>query len=143
MNKKFITIGIGVIILFGLALLIINREPTITPTIPATTNSSDTTEHMTDQQAQPPAPTATNQVAIRNFAFSPPSITVKKGTTVSWTNQDSTQHSVTPDDETAEFKSSPLLAQGQAYQVTFNTIGTFTYHCTPHTDMKATVTVTD
>jgi amicyanin len=82
-------------------------------------------------------------VEIKDFAFSPAAITVKKGTKVTWTNKDSTQHNISPDTETADFKASELLAQGESYSVTFNTVGTFSYHCTPHPYMKASVIVTE
>lgn len=87
-------------------------------------------------------PTATNSVAIQNFAFSPTAITVKKGTTVTWTNKDSTAHTVTETDGQNGPKSGDL-AQGATYTFTFNTAGTFHYHCAIHSEMTGTVTVTE
>lgn len=81
-----------------------------------------------------------NSVSIQNYAFSPATINVKKGTTVTWTNQDSVQHDVTSDNGTGP--KSELLAKGKSYSYTFNDVGTFAYHCTPHPYMKATVIVT-
>ena len=43
----------------------------------------------------PAAPVAGNAVAITGFAFSPAALTVKAGTTVTWTNKDSDAHTVT------------------------------------------------
>lgn len=76
---------------------------------------------------------------IANFAFSPATLTVKVGTTVTWTNTDTAAHTVTADD--GSFNSS-RLATGATFQQAFATAGTFTYHCAIHSSMKGTVTVT-
>jgi len=87
-------------------------------------------------------PTATNAVTIQNFAFSPASITVKKGTTVTWTNKDSAAHTVVETDGQTG-PSSSMLDTGKSYTFTYNTAGTFKYHCSIHPDMTGTVTVTE
>lgn len=94
----------------------------------------------TDNSSQ--TPQATDKVTIQNFSFSPASITVKKGTTVTWTNQDSTAHTITETDGQTGPKSSNL-AQGQSYAFTFNSTGTFHYDCSIHPNMTGTVTVTE
>lgn len=78
-------------------------------------------------------------VTIQNFAFSPASLTVAPGTTVTWTNKDSTAHTVTADSGTGP--SSSQIAPGQSYSYTFQQSGTYAYHCSIHPQMKATVTV--
>lgn len=77
-------------------------------------------------------------VEIKDFAFSPATLTVKVGDTVTWTNQDSVGHSATSDDGSFD---TGVLAQGESNTVTFTEAGTFNYHCTPHPNMKATVVV--
>lgn len=81
---------------------------------------------------------AGNAVTISNFAFSPTSITVKVGDSVTWTNNDSTTHTVTADD--GSFKSGDL-AQGATFSFTFSKAGSFPYHCSIHSSMTATVVV--
>lgn len=83
-------------------------------------------------------PVATNAVTVQNFAFSPSSIKVKVGDKVTWTNQDSTTHTVTADDGLFD---SGDLAQGKSFSFTFTKAGTYTYHCAIHPSMTATVTV--
>ena len=78
--------------------------------------------------------------------FVPDTLTVSKGTTVSWTNGDSTLHTVTSGSPEAgnsgtEFDSS-YLAAGKTFQHPFNTAGTFDYYCTLHPYMKGKVVVT-
>jgi len=85
--------------------------------------------------------TTPNAVAISNFAFSPAKITVKTGTAVTWTNKDAVAHTVT--DIGGSFDSGSVASNG-TYQHTFNTAGTYTYHCTIHSMMaNATVVVTN
>jgi plastocyanin len=77
-------------------------------------------------------------VSIANFSFQPATITVAVGTTVTWTNNDSTGHTVTADD--GSFKSG-TLAPGATFSQTFAAAGTFAYHCSIHSSMKAAVIV--
>lgn len=77
-------------------------------------------------------------VEIKDFAFSPATLNVKVGDTVTWTNQDSVGHSATADDGSFD---TGILAQGESNTVTFTEAGTFSYHCTPHPNMTATVVV--
>jgi plastocyanin len=86
--------------------------------------------------------TATSSVTIDNFAFAPASITVKKGTTVTWTNKDSATHTVTESDG-QDGPDSGDLAHGKSYSFTYDTAGTFKYHCAIHPDMLGTVIVTE
>lgn len=96
----------------------------------------------------PPAPLLKNtgvssivNLTIRNFAFSTENLTVKKGTTVIWTNNDSVGHTVTGD--TPSGPKSETMSDGQNYSFTFNQIGKFDYHCTPHPNMKGSVIVVE
>jgi len=92
------------------------------------------------------SPPAAVAVTIQNFAFTPASITVPKGTTVTWTNQDSASHTIVNDATSTTalgklFSSNPL-GMGQTFSFTFHDEGTFAYHCGIHTFMKGTITVT-
>ena len=85
------------------------------------------------------ADTAENAVVMKGFAFNPAELTVKKGTTVTWTNMDSAPHTVTSD--SGSELSSATLSNGQSYSHTFTEAGTFAYHCGVHPTMKAKVVV--
>jgi plastocyanin len=85
------------------------------------------------------APVTTNAVAIKGFAFSPANITVKAGTTVTWTNQDQDAHTVTA---TGGAFGSQALNTGAHYTFTFTKPGSYDYLCTIHPFMTATVVVT-
>jgi plastocyanin len=79
------------------------------------------------------------EVVLENFAFTPPSLTVAAGTTVTFTNKDLTSHTATADDGTSF--DTGLIGQNESATVTFDTPGTYTYHCTPHPNMKGTIVV--
>ncbi len=78
------------------------------------------------------------QVVMKDYAFSPTSITVKAETTVTFVNQDPVAHRVVADDG---IFSTQLLEQDAEEQVTFDTPGTYTYHCEQHPNMTGTVVV--
>jgi len=86
---------------------------------------------------------ATNTVAIKNYMFGPMTIKIKIGTTVTWTNMDSVNHTVSADTPSADAPTSMDIAQGKSYSYTFKKVGTYTYHCFPHPYMHGSVVVTN
>jgi len=82
---------------------------------------------------------ASASIDIANFAFSPATITVKAGTTITWTNKDSAPHTVTAADGSFD---SGNMAKSQSYSKKFDTAGSYAYVCAYHPNMKATVIVT-
>jgi plastocyanin len=80
----------------------------------------------------------TNEVFIQGMAFSPSSITVTSGTTITWTNKDGVAHTVTSN--TGVFDSGTINAS-RTYSHMFSTAGSFPYHCIVHPSMTATVIV--
>jgi plastocyanin len=84
-----------------------------------------------------------DSVVIKDFAFKPSDLKVKAGTKVTWTNEDSATHTATSDDGSnapAKFDSGDL-PKGKSYSFTFEKPGTYKYHCSIHSYMKGTVTV--
>jgi plastocyanin len=94
----------------------------------------------TGPAAQPTSTPAKAEIAITLFSFDPPNLTVKVGTTVEWTNQDSVPHTVTSD---AGDWDSGRLSQGQSFSHTFAQARTVTYHCSIHPSMTGMITVTE
>jgi len=87
----------------------------------------------------PPGNTASHPVSIGDFSFSPSTITVAAGDTVTWTNNGNVGHTVTS--TSGNELGSSILSHGQTYQHVFHTAGSFPYHCTVHPSMTGTVTV--
>jgi len=83
--------------------------------------------------------TTGNAVTIKDFAFDPNALTAKVGTEVTWTNQGAVNHTVTFDSGGVD---SGNLLTGGTFKHTFDTAGTFTYHCRNHPVMTASITVT-
>lgn len=79
----------------------------------------------------------TKSVSISNFAFSPDTVDVAVGDTVTWTNDDSVAHTVVGDGGIQ----SGDLAQGDTYSKKFDSAGTFSYRCSIHPSMTGTVVV--
>ena len=85
------------------------------------------------------APTASgNLVTVVYFAFSPQTLSVTAGTTVTWTNRDSTTHFVASD--TGVFNSGNL-ATNASFTYTFSNTGSYPYHCAIHPSMTGTIIV--
>ena len=91
------------------------------------------------EQVRPVASAAAStNVTIRDFAFSPKSVTIDVGDTVTWTNKDTVKHSATAEDGSFD---TGLLGKGRSGSNTFDEAGTFQYICKPHPFMKGTITV--
>ena len=86
-----------------------------------------------------PAAVAGDQVTIDNFAFAPATLTVKVGSTVTWTNKDEEPHTVAASDGSFH---SPGMGTGATFSHTFSTAGKFDYVCSIHPMMRGTVVVT-
>lgn len=80
-----------------------------------------------------------NEVFMQGMAFTPSTITVNAGTTITWTNNDAVSHTVTSN--TAGVFSSGTLSPNETFSNLFNTPGTFPYKCTIHSTMTGTVKV--
>jgi plastocyanin len=80
------------------------------------------------------------QVAIDNYSFSPSSLTVPVGTTVTWVNHDETPHTVVSGDDPRLFKSGGLDTD-DSFSFTFTKPGTYSYLCTVHPYMTGKITV--
>ena len=86
------------------------------------------------------APRAANtEVGINNFSFSPQTIAVPVGGTVTWINHDNVPHVVTSAKN--RFNKSPVLQAGQTFSNTFVTAGTYSYFCSIHPRMTAKIIV--
>jgi plastocyanin len=84
----------------------------------------------------------TASIVIQNFAFVPDTLTVRKGTTVTWQNTDSVSHTVVTDPGSPEAFSSPTLSVAGSFPYTFTVPGTYPYHCGIHPSMHGTIIVT-
>jgi plastocyanin len=77
---------------------------------------------------------------IKLFKFTPDPIQVPVGATVTWTNGDAIQHSVTAADGSFD---SGFFTQGESFSRTFDQPGTYMYVCARHASMRGEVDVTE
>lgn len=112
------------IVVIVLVLVMSQNKSQVSTTTPAGTTPTTTTT------------TVPNSIVIKNFSFNPSTLTVKVGTVVTWTNEDSVTHTV----ESNTFNSGNLK-KGDTFQFTFNTVGTFNYNCGPHPAMTGVIVV--
>jgi plastocyanin len=84
------------------------------------------------------APQGTSFVSVGDSFFLPETVTVVLGKSVRWTNEGTVQHSVVAD--SVPWQSS-LLAPTWWFEVLFDSIGAFNYHCSQHAGMTGTIIV--
>ena len=88
----------------------------------------------TDERPKPRAHTVT----IEGMRFQPDHLTVAQGDTIVWVNKDVVAHTATS--ESGSFDSK-IIEAGKNWKITVKKRGEFTYICTLHPTMKATVRV--
>lgn len=124
MNKT-IAIILGLLLLGGIGFAVLKKS-----------NSSPASEPIKTEVTP-------NTVTIDNYVYSPKTLMVKKGTTVTWKNNDIAKHTITADSPSENAPSSKFFGKNESYSFTFNQVGEYAYHCEPHPYMKGSVTVTE
>lgn len=126
MKKAAIAIGVVVAIIVAgvLVWMVLSSNAA---NAPANTSAVSGAVDMTAQ--------ATASVTMHDLSFSPEVIKIKKGTKVTWTNQDTVAHNVVAADASKTGglpTDSPTFGRGGTFSFTFDTVGTFNYLCIPH-----------
>ena len=75
----------------------------------------------------------------KNFQFTPQTLTLNVGDSITWTNGDQATHTVTSN--SGNIFNSGYLQPGQSYTFTFNTSGVYNYYCQMHPSMRGVITV--
>jgi plastocyanin len=112
----------------------------VTTTTTAPESTTTTAPVVASTTTSVPMSSSYYSIDISGFSFAPSALTVQVGDTVTWTNLDSAGHTVT-------FSGSPTLSsgglqEGDTHSVTFDSVGTYAYGCSPHASMQGTITVT-
>lgn len=150
--KKTWVIG-GIIVLAvgaGLAWFVMNNM--VAPSEPPASTPSDDSSSASENANTGSAPSDMTQsttvnISMKNTSFQPGVIKIKKGTTVTWTNEDFIQHNVVADSSNNVAglpTDNQTFGKGGSYTFTFNKTGTITYHCSPHaSSMRGVIEVVD
>lgn len=136
MNKTVAVVIAAIIIIAGAWFIFAGKNDNVN-----NGSSANSSNQNQSQNQSATTPVNTNSVSIADMSFKPAEISVKKGTKVTWTNNDGIAHTVTETDGKTG-PSSPEMAPGSSYSFTYDEAGTFSYHCSIHPDMTGTVTVT-
>ena len=109
----------------------------------ATTEQAQTDAGTTEKTDTGAAKGNQHGVAMKDIQFEPAEITIKKGDTVKWTNEEDVSHDVTGESGPKKFKSGPSggMGKGDSFSTNFTAPGTYDYVCTVHANMKGKVTV--
>lgn len=143
--KKLFTLSSLMLLTLVLSACTPAKAPEVTPTpVPSVNQPTPTPTPEADKPIGPPAvmpaPTAeVRAISIHDLSFDPETVTVRVGTTVTWTNDDPMAHTVTAD--TAGLFASKQFFTGETFRYTFTKAGTYTYHCAVHPSMKGTIIV--
>jgi plastocyanin len=150
MKKGVIAVIIAALAIIAIvAAVVMNSKNEESSTVDSNTANTDQNSGSTSEPSRNADQSTSNtqlnngealEVEIEDFAFSPATLTIKKGSTVKWTNKDDIGHTATSNDGAFD---SGILSKGQTYSFTFNEVGEFAYHCTPHPNMTAKVVVTE
>lgn len=121
MNKNVLVILIAILVII-VGMVYFSQQPRVTQNNQPNQPSNNDSEVLS--------------ITIQNFSFNPAELNVKKGSTVTWINQDSVPHKISG----GGFQSS-ALDKGQSFSFTFDAVGTFDYVCSIHPSMKGKIIV--
>lgn len=124
------------IVRFGIAVSVLSLMTACggysAPTSPTTGNNNTSSGNGT------PVTIVKGAQTLTTTAYNPNPLAITAGTTVTWTNSDSTPHTAVSDNGTFN---SGIINGGANYSFTFQNKGTFTYHCSLHPNMVGTINV--
>ena len=89
----------------------------------------------------PKLATCPSTIVIKNYEYLPGNCQVAAGTTLTFVNQDTVQHTATSLAGAPVAFDTGNINPNKSATVTFKTAGVYPYYCTIHTDMKASITV--
>jgi plastocyanin len=104
------------------------------------TESSVSSSAISDADTGTAPSSASNEVSIDNFKFSPRTLTVAVGTKVTWVNRDDVPHTATSTKKPKVFDSKTLDTDDK-FSYVFKTTGTYEYFCAVHPHMKGQIVV--
>jgi plastocyanin len=136
-RSSLIAIIIVIIFIAAGALALTHESNTSNPSMNTSQKSANNNSTNSNSSNQP----ATGTIDIKNMMFTPSQITVAKGGTVTWTNNDNTTHTIVDDLSNVGGPHSGDIAPGSSYSFTFTKTGSFQYHCTIHPSMRGTIVV--
>ncbi|MBI5044534.1 MAG: cupredoxin domain-containing protein [Candidatus Levybacteria bacterium] len=124
-DHSFLIIAGGGFVIISIIMLFLYNQPSSTEKMMYETANTITSE---DQRV----------VSMNDSMFTPESLTVKVGESVTWRNDGMTDHNIVSDDDVF---TTGVLAKGEEGSYTFTKEGTYSYHCSIHPEMTGTIVV--
>jgi len=112
----------------------------IEPPVPEPVEQPVVEAPVVETKVEEPQPT-THKINIEDYKFSEPTITIKSGDSVEWTQKGQYPHTVTSTESPESFESSIMRKQGETFSSTFTRRGTYRYKCDIHPVMRGVVIV--
>lgn len=128
MKKPFIVFTLLVVVVaVSLAYILLSES-----------NKKETPQVKLPSEETKTAPKEKNTIVIKNFVFSPDTLTVKVGETVTWVNEDGVVHSLK-----SNTLNSPNIKNEDIYKYQFISTGIYDYSCGIHPYMRGQVIVVE
>ena len=140
-RSTLLTIIVIAILIVGGAAALTHKSNKATNTTQPTSSSTQNKSNTSSTSSNSNQTAATGNIDIKNMMFTPSQISVAKGGTVTWTNNDSTAHTVTDDLSNVGGPASGNIQPGSTYSYTFDKAGSYQYHCSIHPSMRGTIVV--
>lgn len=132
---KNILIIVIIVIILAAGVYYFSQKTAVAPS-PAAPAANTPAADTSAKTTAPATNTNTINITIKNFAFTPAELNIKKGDTIVWTNDDSAPHQISGSGIQSE-----ILSKGQSFSFTFGATGTFDYICSLHPSMKGKINV--
>lgn len=138
MNKIIIWVVVIILLILVTYLLMSakNNLPNDVVQNQVQNTQSTSTENSDNSTSTKQQTSKEHSISITNFAFNPASLTVNKGDTVVWTNNDSAPHQIS-----GGGINSTIMGKTESYSLTLTTTGTIDYYCSIHPSMRGTIIV--
>lgn len=144
MNRGLVIALVAVVVLIG-AYAVYRTTAQTTTTAPVTSSSPAPTSAEVMPATTPAASTSAMMVTVNSTAFTPKTITIKVGETVTWTNSDTTAHNISSAAHPTHLVYPPLnlgmIQPGESKSLSFPTAGSYSYHDHIYPKLTGTVVV--
>ncbi len=111
-------------------------------TSPAETATADSVaETSTDDTASDAPAGGGALVGIKDSRYDPTDISIAAGESVTFTNNDGYDHTVTSKDDSPIEYNSDTFGEGETFEQTYDEAGSYSFFCKIHPTMRGTVTV--